>query len=223
MENPSQKFNIRRPRKRTRYYVDNELLKLMGKMLKPHGIAIYNVLAKYSNSTTQTCFPSYETIMAESGVGKRNTVTKYLNVLEHLNVIFVDRRSAGRTRRANRYYLLDCGEWRINSISRDTIQKKKSVVNSISKDLEQYPFETDNSISKVANNASMDTLNHISKSDNIKSDKGNLSSFSNEKDERATHAQTLNKRTPAEQERINLKLKEMREQLTKKGILPPTP
>lgn len=180
-----QNFKIRRQGKRTRYYVDNELLKCRGKTLKPHGIAIYNVLAKYSNSKTQSCFPSYETIMVESGVGRRNTVTKYLNLMERLNIIYIER-SAGK--KTNKYYLLDCNEWRINGISKATVKDSGNNLISILNDFEQYPFGITNDSSKAQDSAQIDTLNHISKSDNIKSNKENLSTFSKEKVERASLA-----------------------------------
>lgn len=181
-------FAIRR-RKKTRYYIDNELLELCGDILKPHGIAIYNVLAKHANSKTQRCFPSYETIMKQSGVGRRNTVTKYLNLLEEHNLIAIER-SVGK--KPNLYFLIDVSAWRINSIQKDTDRKTYIDPISSQKDTKQYPLGALNSIFQDHNSISGDTLNQRSKSENVKSDKEILSSFSSEKDERAKFSRHQN-------------------------------
>lgn len=215
MTNPN--FQIRRQGKRTRYYIDNELLARCGKILKPHGIAIYNVLAKYANSRTQSCFPSYETIMSHTGIGKRKTITKYLKRLEKLNIIAIEH---SKGRKPNRYYLLDVGCWDINSSPKDRVRNETYDDNSIPKGIEPYPSGTFNSIPNAHNPASMDTGSRIISRIN-KSNKINLSSFSNEKDERATLAHKYIRRTKEEQERINAILKRTKEELTEEGVFPP--
>ncbi len=177
--------NDKKPKKRqwkkTRYYIDNELLGLLGKTLKPHGIAIYNVLAKHANSKTQRCFPRYETIMEQSGVGKRNTVAKYLEILEKRGVIEVER-SKGRVH--NNYRLLDVECWDINGIQIDTVMKKNS---SIQKENEQYLKDDTNSICKAPNDIAKDTQSHTTKSDKGISDNISHCSSSFDNEDGASH------------------------------------
>jgi len=159
---------IRSNSKRTRYYVDNELLVPFGKILKPHGIAVYNALAKHANSKTQSCFPSYETIMSQAGIGKRNTVTKYLKLLEKHRLIVVER---SKGKKPNIYRLLDVDEWVTGGIQKDTVEKDNYDGNGILKSTKLYPFSAENSIPNDNNRIPMDTQNHINKSDKFKSDK----------------------------------------------------
>jgi hypothetical protein len=101
-------MKLRRKNKKTRFYVDNELLEFYAPILKPQGIALYASLARHAHFNTQECFPGYERIMATSGIGRRNTVSKYLKILEEEGLITVDR---SRGYKSNRYYLTDVSCW----------------------------------------------------------------------------------------------------------------
>lgn len=141
-ENISIPKNIRPHQKKTRFYVDNEVLEIYGPKLKSSGIAIYCALARHANSKTQSCFPSYPRIMKLSGVGKRNTVSKYLKILEELGLIIIDR---NKKREPNVYFLL-----KIHSTQIDTKEFTQ-------KDKQQY-------LNSGINSAERDTLNQINNS-----------------------------------------------------------
>ncbi len=118
MQIKNENIEIRGRGKKTRFYVDNEILEVYGPILKPHGIALYVTLAKFANSKTQVCFPSYETLMECSGIGRRNTVTKKLNLLKELGLIRI-LHSKGKG--PNYYKLLHVGP-KENSSSRNAQQ-----------------------------------------------------------------------------------------------------
>lgn len=140
--------NIRPRNKKTRGWVDNEIYERFGSILKPQGLAMYGVLAMHSNSKTQSCFPSYPRLMKLSGVGKRNTVSNYLQLMEKLGLIKIVRNNK---RQPNIYFLLNPTYLKIDSIQKDTTQK---IDNSIPKVPTQYPISNINSSER-------DTLNHI--------------------------------------------------------------
>lgn len=94
--------NIRPRKNRERFYVDNLVLSGYAKYIKPNGIAVYNVLSKYANSKDQCCWPAYELIMKESGIGNRGTVVKCIKRLEKCRLIGVFRKN----KESNIYSLL---------------------------------------------------------------------------------------------------------------------
>ena len=141
--------NPRPRKKRTRYYIDNEILELYGKTLGPYGIAVYNVLAKHANSQTQECFPSYETIMKLSGIGRRNTLSKHLKRLRGIRLIKMYHKVDDRK---NYYRLLDVNGYRSE---RATIKRER---HRIQNDGNGYPIKHISSIFS-------DTLNQITKSE----------------------------------------------------------
>lgn len=73
------------------YWIDRIVLNDFGKKLKPPGIAVYNVLASFSNSKTQSCFPSQETIAELINVS-RKTVIKYIKILKTLKLISIEKK-----------------------------------------------------------------------------------------------------------------------------------
>lgn len=141
----------RKKGKRTRYYIDNELLK-MASIIKPKGIALYNAIAVHANSKTQSCFPSYETLIQKSGIGNRNELSRYLKILEKYRLIIVERFNG---RKSNRYWLIDPCLWKKSNNNDRTSKTNK---NSITGVKEQYQSRPQNSITG-------DTLNQIKKSD----------------------------------------------------------
>lgn len=87
-ENENKHFRIRTRGKPTRFYIDNELVERASDLgLSQSHIAIYCALARHAHSRDQSGFPSWATIMAESGVGSVNTLRKCLGDLEQKNLI----------------------------------------------------------------------------------------------------------------------------------------
>jgi DNA-binding transcriptional regulator YhcF (GntR family) len=75
-------------------------------------MTIYFVLSKYAHSEKQTCYPSFQTIMEKSDVGNRNTISKYLDILERLNIIHIKRREGT----SNFYTLISVKYWKDHSV-----------------------------------------------------------------------------------------------------------
>lgn len=109
MNNYQDGYLVRTRDKKSRFYIDNEFFNNGYAELLGRKALVYFVLAKYANARTQTCFPSYETLMKQSGVKHRSLIPKVLRALIHLRLIAV-KRSKGR--HSNRYYLLDVSEWK---------------------------------------------------------------------------------------------------------------
>jgi len=142
---------------KTRFYIDNELLSLYAKILKPHCIAVYCVLAKYANSKTQSCWPKYETIMDESGVGNRNTLRACLKKLEAENMIFVEWSPGNRS---NIYILLDKSLWEIFNRIKSGTDTVTEMQNNNTRN-EKPPYQN-----WSVDSTRTDTGNHTTKSDN---------------------------------------------------------
>ncbi len=150
---------VRPSKKNTRLFIDNEYFENGYAAVFPKSVlAVYCVLAKYANYETQTCFPSIDTIMKESGIRRRNTVIKALNLLERYNILCINHSKGWCT---NQYALLDASCWKEpNSISTDTVNGIISDTdNSIKIDAKQYQKQSSNSISS-------DTGNHLIKLSN---------------------------------------------------------
>ena len=86
------------------YWISRACLLSHGHTLKPSGIAIYNVLASFANSKTQSCFPTHRTIAKIAGTSKR-TVSEKIRLLETLKLIRRDRQKGQSI-----YHLLECGQ-----------------------------------------------------------------------------------------------------------------
>ena len=81
------------------------------KKIGAHGLAVYNILATCANKN-QECWPA-ETYIAETLNCSRNTVSKYLKLLEKYKIINVKRR--------NRY----CNEYKLLNIKCTTMKHKQ--------------------------------------------------------------------------------------------------
>lgn len=147
--------NIRPHNKKTRYFVDNEILEIYGTKLKSSGVAIYSALARHANSDTQACFPSYPRIMKLAGVGKRNTVSKYLKILEELGLILVLR---NKKRKPNIYFLINPLNTKKDSIQTYTVKKEYTYSQ---KEKEQY-------LNSKVDGTERDTLNQLTNSNKEK-------------------------------------------------------
>ena len=110
-------------KKKTRLFIDNEFFALgyAAKYRKLSLIDVYCVLAKYARYSSQVCFPSYETIMRESGIKNRNSIANALKKLEELKIIRV-LHSKGKW--TNKYLLQDTSAWvKEKGITGNTVER----------------------------------------------------------------------------------------------------
>ncbi len=145
--------------KRTRYYIDNEYIANGYAELFPHSVTVvYNILARRARHETQQCFPGYDSIMKDSGITNRNTVSLSIKILEAYKLIAV---SPGTQYKSNDYLLLDCSEWKpVGSIPLESIKLQKKRQKRVSKtSVQQYQKPLDTGIAD-------DTINHLTKSSN---------------------------------------------------------
>ena len=68
------------------YWIDKNVMKVYAKSLGPSAIVVYNVLALFSNSKTQSCYPTHRTIGRIAGMSKR-TVSQKMRQLESSGLI----------------------------------------------------------------------------------------------------------------------------------------
>ncbi len=102
-------FFPRRRKKNNRTFIDNEYLADgYAKLFKRHVTEVYLVLAKYANYETQICFPSYKTIMHETGIKNRNTISTAIQILKEYGIIVVGKKIKSRN---NLYGLQDSSRW----------------------------------------------------------------------------------------------------------------
>lgn len=146
-----------------RSYIDNEYYERgYGSFFPDRTTVVYSILGKYAHNETQTCYPSYETIMKYMGSKNRNYISRDLKILQAYNLIQVVSGSKGRV--SNGYQLMSYKVWReITSDNFDTVWKslkKTQVVDApvSNKTAQQYRKSTNNSVA-------VDTGNHINKSD----------------------------------------------------------
>jgi DNA-binding MarR family transcriptional regulator len=72
------------------YWISRAILKQYGRILKSSGLAVYNVLAFYANSKSQTCFPSQKTIAGRLGLSLR-TVNRKVRLLKDFKLVMTKR------------------------------------------------------------------------------------------------------------------------------------
>jgi hypothetical protein len=70
------------------YWISQAILKRYGRILKSSGLAVYNVLASYANSKSQTCFPAQKSIAGHLGLSIR-TVNRKIRLLKDFRLIKV--------------------------------------------------------------------------------------------------------------------------------------
>jgi len=85
------KHEIRSTKKGNWYWIDKKILHQYGKRLRPSGIAVYNALASFSNSETQSCFPTQKTMAELIGVSRR-TIIRKIKLLKELVLIRVEKK-----------------------------------------------------------------------------------------------------------------------------------
>lgn len=82
------------------YWIEKSILKKYASELKSSGLAVYNVLAYFANSKSQSCFPSQKTIADLIGSSRR-TVSMKIRLLKDERLIAIERMN-GRLK----YFLL---------------------------------------------------------------------------------------------------------------------
>jgi len=85
------KHEIRSTKKGNWYWIDKKILHQYGRRLKPSGIAVYNALASFVNSETQSCFPTQKTMAELIGVSRR-TIIRKIKLLKELVLIRVEKK-----------------------------------------------------------------------------------------------------------------------------------
>jgi hypothetical protein len=140
--------NKRPKNKETRFYIDNEILEVYASKIGTYGIVVYNALAKHAHSNDQICWPKYETLMKETGIGNKNTISKYLKILEKVHLIKVWRKH----KKVNYYCLLSVSapekDMRCNNkgINKDTHNSTLVTNNSINSDTVSHRMKSYNKI-----------------------------------------------------------------------------
>ena len=82
------------------YWIDRAILYFYAKKIRASGMAVYNALASFANSKTQSCFPTQQAIAELTGLSRR-TVMRKTKLLKELGLI-----KAERDKGCNLYYLL---------------------------------------------------------------------------------------------------------------------
>ena len=107
MDNSKQPIHIRDLRKDYWYRVDNVFIDEYGNKVGPYGILVYNVLCRHSNTKTQICWPSIETISDKCKISI-SSVKRGIKFLLKYNIIKVVRTGKKLN---NNYILLDRVDW----------------------------------------------------------------------------------------------------------------
>lgn len=95
-----EKIELRDLRNGDWYWIHKAILRNYGKKLRASGITVYNALASFANSKTQTCFPTQKAIAEVIGLSRRMVMRK-IKLLRELGLIKAERRKG-----SNLYYLL---------------------------------------------------------------------------------------------------------------------
>jgi len=82
------------------YWIDKAIIQKYAPRIGASGIAVYNALALFANSKTQSCFPTRKALADILGLSRR-TVARKINVLRQSGLIEVIKKN-----RSNVYYLL---------------------------------------------------------------------------------------------------------------------
>lgn len=151
MTEENQKLHIREKIAKERFYIDNDFVDKKFLAFLGKGANVYATLARHANYVTQKCFLRYETLMEESGVRNRNKVSKFIQLLQNMNMILIEKTSR---RKCLNYILIDKAHWKLpSSIPLDTAR----VVSK--RNREQYQKQHQSS-------TPADTLNELKKETN---------------------------------------------------------
>jgi DNA-binding MarR family transcriptional regulator len=116
MDNQQTSHGIRTMDKLGWCWLNNALLDTYDPIIGAHGIAVYTVLARFANQTSQSCHPSFQTIAKRLRLSRR----KVIAIVDQLEAYGLVRREppmdeAGDAQ-SNRYTLL-----RLEPIIRDEV------------------------------------------------------------------------------------------------------
>jgi DNA-binding Lrp family transcriptional regulator len=100
-------FSVKDNRKLGFSIVNNELVEVFGPVVGVMAFAVYVVLVKYADNSTQECYPSHETIGEKLNIS-RSSVIRAIKELEHQELISITAvYAADKSRSSNLYTLLD--------------------------------------------------------------------------------------------------------------------
>ena len=85
-----EKIEIRSIKRGKWYWIDKGILSNYASELKSSGLAVYNVLAYYANSKSQSCFPTQKTMAELIGLSRR-TVSRKIRLLKDKRLIAIER------------------------------------------------------------------------------------------------------------------------------------
>ena len=85
-----EKIEIRSIKRGKWYWIDKGILKNYASELKSSGLAVYNVLAYFANSKSQSCFPTQKTMAKLIGLSRR-TVSRKIRFLKNKRLIAIER------------------------------------------------------------------------------------------------------------------------------------
>src|SRR4030043_2240826 len=84
-------YKIRDLRNGGWYWINRHIINQYGKLLRASGLAVYNVLASYANSKSQTCFPTQKSIAGHLGLSIR-TVNRKIRLLKDFKLIKIKKK-----------------------------------------------------------------------------------------------------------------------------------
>lgn len=152
-------FGARESTRPHRSYIDNEYQDKGYMGFFPHSTTVvYLALGKFTNNSTQICYPASDTLMELAGMKNKNTFHRDIKLLVHYRIVRVISGSKGRV--PNVYQLLSHTLWKeINSNDFDTVKNNLKRKTTVSKEKPQQ-------YQKISSNSGTgDTGNQRSKSD----------------------------------------------------------
>lgn len=100
-------IEIRDRREQDWFWCSNLFLDLYAEFLGSNCVSVYAVLCRFSNNSTQECFPSMDTIAKKSGLKSRKTVSKAISDLETHKIITIEKRADNEGKRMSNIYRLN--------------------------------------------------------------------------------------------------------------------
>jgi len=73
------------------YWINRHIIKKYGRLLGASGLAVYNVLASYANSNSQTCYPTQKSVADHLGISVR-TVNRKIRLLRDFKLIKIKKK-----------------------------------------------------------------------------------------------------------------------------------
>ena len=105
------KIKLRDKRRKERFFIDDEYLNGMAKVVGIFGTGVYMALCRYVNQE-QSCFPSQDKIAKQLQISLAS-VKRGIKNLEKYNIIVKKRMGRGKS---NEYWLLDYSEWKMPKV-----------------------------------------------------------------------------------------------------------